>query len=104
MTTSHKSQVFNALTDAELDSMFEVELYINRDIDKLKAAYRELRDYHVTETATNATRTAIELARQIHSGTRGELGHDRAEDALTIASFADAIVSLAELVSVERSR
>lgn len=70
---------FHALANAELDAIFE-------------------------ETATGATRTAIELARQIHSGTRGELGHDRAEDALTIASFASAIVKLAELVSVERAR
>jgi len=49
----------------------------------------------MTDTTTRAT---IELARQIHSGMRGELGYDRAEDATTIVSFAGTIVELAELV------
>ena len=95
---------FQALNDAALDAMFEVELNIGRDIDRLKTAYRELRDQHVAKIATQKTCTAIERAQQIHRGTRGELGADRAEDSSTIAAFANAIVELATLAGVERSR
>jgi hypothetical protein len=95
---------FQALTDAELDAMFEVELNIGSDIDRLKTAYRELRDQPVTRAATDKTCAAIALAQQIHRGTRGELGDTRADDSSTIAAFARAIVELATLAGVERSR
>jgi hypothetical protein len=53
---------------------------------------------------TDATRNAIELAKRIHGGTRGELGRDRAEDSMTIVDFARAIVELSRPNKIDQAR
>jgi len=53
---------------------------------------------------TDATRNAIELARRISGGTRGELGRDRAEDSMTIIDFARAIVELSRPNKIDQAR
>jgi hypothetical protein len=52
----------------------------------------------------DSTRDAIELAKRIHAGVRGELGRDRAEDSLTIVSFAHAIVELSRPNKIDQER
>jgi hypothetical protein len=98
-------KAFHALTDTELDAMFQAELDRKQDIAKLLAAYRDLREHHVAETTalTKRDRSSImRMAGNIAAGLfadpefEAETAEELAERAVLVARAIIKIVDTEE--------